>query len=273
MKRVVVKAETVSDIERQRDEARKRYLNQKSRYNSQRSEFQEKMDEVKDNIKDTILRKLNSAASPGFMKYVSIDVKNSLRDNFDIDVNYAYNNSGDKNISLRWQWSVTVSKDGTVDKESNSWSGIQATTPENIDNLKQSLEVMKVLVSIDDKEWYDILTTPSPKYEDYVTQDVDTFNESDYERRIDEAKLRNAIGTQTAFKLYDGNGEYYFKNSYVQIIRETPKRYTVVEWSGTGLDNDDGASSYNYSKPYQISKIKLLRYIEKPYKTIQVPEV
>lgn len=273
MKRVVVKADTISDIEDERDSARTRYQEQKSKQESQRKQYYDKIDEIKQSIQSNVLDKISKVASPEFMSDVFVKVDRSYLNGFEVSVAYADNKPNDKNISLKWRWSANLTKEGKVEKSSNSWSGVQATTPQNLDNLKESLEVMQVLVGINDDEWYRILNTPAPEYEDYVTQEVDKFDESEYQDRIDEATLNKAIGTQTAFKLYDGQGQYYYKNAYVQIIRQTAKRYVVVEWSGTGLENDNGASSYNYSKPYQINKSRLIRYIEKPYKTIQVPEV
>lgn len=81
-----------------------------------------------------------------------------------INVNANEGGNFEDNIALVWNWEVKLDKDGNVVKDSGSWSGLKATTPEQIADLEESVRVIKILNNTD---WKEILNSPMADWEDY----------------------------------------------------------------------------------------------------------
>lgn len=63
--------------------------------------------------------------------------------------------------ALRWRFKVVFDKaTQTVTKETSSWSGLQATTDEQLESLQQTVDALKQLNSM---PWYDIILSSMPR--------------------------------------------------------------------------------------------------------------
>lgn len=108
------------------------------------------------------------------------------------------------NVALVWNWEVKLDKDGNVVKDSGSWSGLKATTTEQIDDLVESVRILKILNTTD---WSEILRSPKAQWGDYVDKGItnsilDRKNaRPKFEDDLQAAQLEDLIGGNTAIKL------------------------------------------------------------------------
>ena len=178
--------------------------------------------------------------------------------NLEVEVNNGY--TSNSNSALTWRWNVYVSRDGEVIKETGSWSGLSATTPENIADLKESVRILEVLNNLD---WKQLLSATPPKYGDYVKTRPGA--RPDFESELLEADIEDAMQDG---KLIKGRGYKYYRSSvpvYYRIISEAPKSYEVQEIYEDYLSNPD-----RWPDPYRIQKDKFLQVASNPLETIEV---
>lgn len=83
---------------------------------------------VKSKIGDTSLN-LNVSSDQDFGGQITVTVNNG-------------NNPHDEQ-ALNWNWSVSLTPEGEIKRDSGSWSGLSAITPQHLENLKESVRVLK----------------------------------------------------------------------------------------------------------------------------------
>lgn len=139
-------------------------------------------------------------------------------------------NKFDENVALSWSWSAYINKEGKLVKDSSSWSGLKATTSEQLDSLTETLRILKVLNGID---WESILNDANrrrPSHSDYIDVEVPWHNDRpNFEQQLKEAEIENIVGKpiliQASGNRYKGNDIWFL------IVAETPKQYKVVEFA------------------------------------------
>lgn len=131
---------------------------------------------------------------------------------FGIDTGWAINVKAHSNgnfddaVALVWNWEVKFNEKGEIIKDSGSWSGLKAITAEQLDDLEESVRVLKLLNNAD---WAEILNAPKPKYEDYSDPEINKSiqerksSRPDFESDLISAQLEDLVGTNTAVKLSD----------------------------------------------------------------------
>lgn len=162
-----------------------------------------------------------------------------------IQISFNYEDRNNANISLRWSYTITLKESGEVARESNSWSGFDATTPEQIDDLMNSVSFLKAIVDFD---WAPILNKANeeePKYQQYVgVRDPDydpDYKDPGYDKMIKEATLDEIVGKDIWVKGKDYQPVWY------KLISATPAFYTYVEMK---------ESTISYSPEYALEKVK-----------------
>jgi len=165
--------------------------------------------------------------------------------------------------ALRWEIEIILNDDGTIAKKSNSWSGLEATTKEQVEELKESVRVIEKINNID---WSAILHTSEVEYDDYVDDETRSAmydkkkNRPDFEQDIVVAELEDLIGTDTWVKL-KGSPTEQFGHSYHQytywakIKKVTPAQFLVE------LCNTPGQS---WSDEYRVKKSNFIDHLVKP---------
>ena len=173
--------------------------------------------------------------------------------------------------ALSWDWRVWLDEDGTVKKETSSWSGLQATTRTQLDSLRETLRVLEILNSIDWAHILDEANRNTPKYEDYITMKNPSWEKSpNWDAELLEADLEEAINNKLAIK---GVGyKYYRGDCWYLVVGETPKQYSVVEVSDFYRERseDEFKSKFQEGYSYKISKSKFLEIIDNPVETREV---
>lgn len=232
----------------------------KARYDEQYANFQ-KMKEsesnrlakaIKDSIGDTTLD-------------IDIDVTNNFNNGYKVqisDENDMFNDSK----ALSWSYSVRLDKDNNVVKETSSWSGLKATTIENLENLKEIVRVLERLNKID---WQELMSTiRPPKYEDYVTAIEPRHNvRPDFMQELYEIDLDDMVGTSKGIVCW--NSKYGGDDGLVYrfITKATPTSYRVFDVpkddADSGMTYDEMRDEYS-ANSRTIRKATMLRDILDP---------
>ena len=145
------------------------------------------------------------------------------RDGYEVTVEGNNRDIFDKKKALSWHWNAYL-KDGEVAKESGSWSGLQATTAEQLDDLQESVRILKKLNEID---WAPIINAPKPELSKYVTEEDRQFlkersaNRPKFENELIAASLEDLVGSKdTALKL---TKDTYFRHPVMLVTGLTDK--------------------------------------------------
>lgn len=156
---------------------------------------------------------------------VFVDVDKWASENYqtaEIRVDYGELRVSDESLPLKWSWRFKVDSKGRTSRESSSWSGLNATTSDHIAQLRQSVNALEALSNLDDERLITLAFQNAPAYDEYVTQDVDRLDETEYVY-----KKLDALAGEDVFLAGDEKwyGEYYYK-----IVKDTGKQYAVEEW-------------------------------------------
>lgn len=183
--------------------------------------------------KTALVDKLNSLFSEYIQKLpgLNISVENYYYGEEGIEIRFKYEHLHDEDYALNWDYTVAIDDEGNIIKKSSSWSGLQATTPAQIDDLMNSVDFLKAIVEFD---WEPLLTEEQsqiPKYARYIgirdpRYDLE-YKDPGYDKMIKEAELEDAVGSDIWIK---GKGN----NRWFKIISQTDKFYKVVsidDWS------------------------------------------
>ena len=151
-----------------------------------------------------------------------IDIRFDSYDGYNIKIEYGRYSS---NVALKWDITINYNKEtGNVTYASNSWSGMDITTPEKIANLEYSVNLIKNITNID---WKDIAVTfddNKPNRNDYVTTKAPERCNRNWDKEIFFAMITAYKNANVIFKGKDEcNDDVYYK-----VIKETAKRYTVI---------------------------------------------
>lgn len=147
------------------------------------------------------------------------------------------NRKFDDSVALAWNYDVNLTKDGEVKRESSSWSGMSAVTPEQVASLKQTVEAVEYLLNLD---WASLLNVTLPHYRDYYDGALPEPEREDFDAELREAELEGYIGTDTLILVenFESSG-WRGREVYVRLIRETPSQYVC-----------------NIFHPYELSSFK-----------------
>lgn len=229
MKRVVV-ASKLDDVIRQEQEFDAKLAPYQKKYDDQMTAYRKASRAVDHEIEDAILRAIGPTS-------LDLSVRVDPRYNsgeYEVRIE-ADSNHSDPRRALFWNWSAKLDN-GELSYDSGSWSGLKAVTPEQLDDLEESVRVLRTLLHID----WEILLRRNP---DELAYDrwIDKENSSqlyalkgqrpNFSQMKEEAKIADLIGTNKIIKvrgLPDDNyhGGYY--NGYLKLISESPSAYNVM---------------------------------------------
>lgn len=161
---------------------------------------------------------------------LTINVNRSFGEGYELIIQNDELKLHDPGQALTWRYDVSVDDDGNIKKESSSWSGLNATTPESLADLNHTVQVLTAINNID---WTPIVKAVPPKFADYKEDapypDVSTRNRPDFESELLAASLEEVEGNPNkAIYAKPGtmNGQV---GVYLFIERITPKFVTYVD--------------------------------------------
>lgn len=242
------KCSKVSEVLKQQADAWKEYSDTQAEYNSQYQEYRSSYSEFEAAIKSSVKSLLSSVKLP-----LKIEVSQGWRSKGStVKIYLPRTESAEKDTALSWSYECSLNLDTKkVIRETSSWSGLQATTAAQLDNLKESVKAIELLNNAD---WATMLDA-EPVYTDFVH--THPSQKPDFEEQLAYAAIEDAIGSTDMFlgRPYNIAG----KKSYYQILSETPKNYNVQEIAS---DNPKMLTDY------RIAKSKLLSLLDKPVQCV-----
>lgn len=266
------------DILRRKAEFEEEYEKKKHRHDRQTHEYRSATVAVQESVKDQILKAIGETP-------INLDVRvreSFYRDDVALEVYIAAdeNDVHGEHKALSWSWATRLDKDGNVVNETGSWSGLNATTAEQLDSLRETLRVLEILNQFD---WAGVLKDAGqryPKYDDYVNTKDPRYEmeRPNFESELFDVDLEEALNEGKLVKGTDpagrGRGEYWY-----HIIKINPKTYNVAAIPGYAVDperleadsmtlKDLVQKSIKY--PVQISKDKFRKIVKDPIETMEV---
>ena len=222
-----IRASRKDDLIREQQQWKMRHDARQVLYNEQEGRYDKARWDWKDYVVDLIKKQFSSYIDK--LPYLEINVDDGWR-RTEVRFKYAdYLGKSDRaNVSLRWSYTIYLTENGQIEKETNSWSGFEAVTPEQVDDLMNSANFLKAIVDFD---WAPLLNEAKasvPKYSQYVgirnpNSDPD-YRDPGYDKMIKEAEIEDALDSDMWIKIDSDWGT----GRWVYIISETPKFYTYT---------------------------------------------
>ena len=165
--------------------------------------------------------------------------------------------------ALSWRVAVNLDRDGNVEFDTSSWSGLNAMDKRHIADLRRTAEILDALQHMD---WKSILDKVVPEWEDYVKtpEPEDPSKQFAIEDAMD--KISNSIGDTILIQgLNPIKGKY--DSVWYKFTSEGPSTYSAKYLS---IYYVDGASSSEIERMLQnakttrIPKAELGKYIKIP---------
>lgn len=225
-------------------------------YNQRESEFDE-WDSATDNVFDQIADNIKRIIGDTNLD-LRIDVGHRLYGGITVKID---NGSPHDSQALNWNWTAQITKDGELRTESGSWTGLDVTSKDKLDNLKESVRILEILNNMD---WKTILNVTLPHIDEYVKTPApvyDRFDEQLLELDIEEAAEKGLLIRGHAYKRYPYNAAVYYR-----IVNMTDKSFKVQE-----IGEDDIRDKSRWGNPYTIRKDTFFDSIlYTPFTTVEV---
>ena len=191
------------------------YDNYKAERDRKENEAYNRYREAEDKVQNEIISKIKS-----YLGDNSNAVNIICRSFYDKEIEVVV--KVDNSAALVWSWSICLNRDNSITKESNSWSGVNATTAEHIESLKQSVQILEILNNID---WETILIEGReiyPNYKDYYVKDEQEPPKFEkFDTLLRELDIEEIIANNQIFRSKD-------QSYYTYIVKETPKQYQTI---------------------------------------------
>ena len=246
-------------------------LKRKKEYEADRSQRQARFDAQHKNFMDESLSRRktienavkNLLAHTGLEIRINVDYASFSNPSYKIEI-IDEDDMHNPDKSLAWRWNVYITDKGEVTKESSSWSGLNAVSKKNIDNLKA---IVAVLEKLNDIDWKSVLSVTPPNYNDYITEKNPKWDRDvpDFDKELLEVDIEDIIGTEKGVFRNSGS-KYYRGNVYSVIVKQSGSQYTVADVPAFTVENNRSVdiSSKIESESYRISKDKFFQGLVKP---------
>ena len=179
----------------------------------------------------------------------------------------------DKSKALSWNYDAYIN-DGEVIRETGSWSGLQAVTPEQLEHLEQSVACLKELSTLD---WEGILNKTMPNYKDYLHTMDPRYdrNKPDFDAELAQVELEDIIGQRKMIEVQPFTTSWYYNdrlrtnpNVFVAILKDSGSQYTIVECPKRSFENGEGSKYFDANNYHRVKKEAI-----KPVKPFNIQDV
>ena len=253
------------EIDQQAQKYNAEYNAKKNEYDAQMGNYRRVVRDIEDNVRSNLEQVLP------YSDLIDINVSNDYNWSSGtpyLRVKISYDLNKTKNQSLAWDYSVGLDRDGNIKKESGSWSGLNAVTQEQLNDLEKSVEILKKLNIIN---WESIVKTDVPSVKDYVT--TNTLPKKDFTFEQFNADLEDFVGQDVIFISKYLNSENFYGSKYGYIIKRlTNKRveYVPIYDPIVRLKNNKDYTNYIKEQSQEgytetMSKEKLLKALGNDY--------
>lgn len=246
MKRIVSSLEEYNRISQEWQDQLNRYDQDMAEYEDQVSKYRIALKQTHNEAVAKLTSDLCNAVTSSYTENIRVRIDSGYMSLVKIRIDYGENDlHGDHALKWNYDIDVKVTEDGTGDvkKESGSWSGLSATTSENIQELEQSVKMLKFIQSRSDQYWSDLVANCDVDYQDYVTLD----------------RPRRPSDNEFSFKQIEalvGTGKWIVgqsKGHYLEVTKATNSMFFYDEYRTLG----DG-SLYSSGYTHRMSKDKFI---------------
>lgn len=239
MRNSVNAAESLEDIQKDYDSQVAKYNSDMEAYEKKRHMYYWKQKQVKNTVQKFIEGKIFTSCSDQFIKDTDITVnvdEYSTEDHgygmLEIRVRHEgqYGRGSNDNVALKWNWDIQIHS-SSVKHSTNSYSGLNAVTKENLEELQQSVSVMEKLAAIPDSTFIKLRSEVNEAMPDIVTE-LGPEPERVDNRSFFWRKIAALAGTDDVVETENYTIDYksYVKNTiYYQIVKVTEKSVVVNE--------------------------------------------
>lgn len=195
---------------------------------------------------------------------IDVNVDSTWKRAVEVRVQCAENSRSDS-TSLRWDYKATLMSDGELKKETGSWSGLQACTIDQIENLKQCVGALEDLNSID---WKSLLNVPKINWDDYSNYEKeDETPEYDYDLELNSQQVRELIGAGKAIRIRNfRDNARWASDLFLVPVKETPKKIEGTVFSARYVDDGEDPKviyrNNHWTEPVMKSKIKIVEPVQ-----------
>ena len=132
------------------------------------------------------------------------------------------NQRSKRDHALAWHIDLKMDYDGNLLKETSSWSGLEATTMDNIKDLRQTVDALEEINTMD---WAPLMNRALPSYHEYYDGAIEHPDYQNFDQELAEAELEELIGQNKLIKIH-GWGESYSARYYYAAV----KGQTAGQW-------------------------------------------
>ena len=154
----------------------------------------------------------------------------------------------ESNDTFKWDYRVGFTEDGEIESETNSWSGMRATT---VAILRQTVDALEYLISID---WSSFLDVILPEPDTYYKNLPERPESERFDALLAEATLNELIGKNKAILVEPFNN--YYSTVWIKILKSTDKFITISAGPTSRMASKDDVINYNFSPSYLTYRVK-----------------
>ena len=238
MKRIV--STRKDDLIRKRDEYKQRKAERAKLHDEQYSNFRNAQEDAMAPIHKELESNLSEYTGLKFDIKVDVPLTGMLR----VYITCNERNKFDENSALSWSYECTLGTDGTIKKETSSWSGLKAVTAEQLTNLKQTVGALDYLSTVD---WKNLLDVTLPEYKDYVDVEklqYDPDANVDFNKEIKLAAVEEHMGTGDILKGDRMNYVVWGQTEAFLIVSEVPRYYLNRDKMTISKERADNCREY-----------------------------
>lgn len=182
------------------------------------------------------------------------------------------------NDALGWSFEVKIDKDGNVVKETGSWSGLQATTPEQINSLKQTVAAIELLNSYD---WKEIILKDFPDYEQFYEGAIEQPEHQNMNQAITEGTLEDLIGEPAIVKIYGWGEDFRSRYYWAYMVGQTEKQwrmrlidnYVISALQQDEFEDDQERNTYRESVKRVVTSDESWRTVRARKSSISITDI
>lgn len=223
MKRII-NASHLDEIRQRKAEYQKEYDAWSARHEESRRNLRKAEHDALQPTKDAVIEALSRFIEPLKLD-INVDFNWLARadydnENYPIKIDIRSNQNHDEKLALSWDYEVTLDNNGEVEAETNSWSGMSATTKDQISSLKLTAECLDVLANMN---WKSLLRASKPRIFDYYDKDDKEPSNPVTAEDEKQAVFDDIEGTNYAVRLLSTNDDDHWvsKNRYMKVLKQS----------------------------------------------------
>ena len=270
---ITIKETRVDDIRASKQKWDSDFEQAYTNYDKMEYDYDVALGQLMENIETQI--KLELGITDDSLLEITADAygNNKLRSKYRTGIKYKYGAPFDKKSALNWHIDIYLNDEGEVQKETGSWSGLEVHTPELLEDLKYSVNLIEKIMNLDYQKIIMDAENVRPNRDDYITMKrPNRSDRPDFDRQIKEATIEDIIGTNTIISgsAVPSSG-YRAVSGWYKILGQTAKRYKVTfvpDRTGTLTNQQlrDGLDSFEF----QVNKDSLYQYIGDNFETKEI---